>query len=78
MEISTIIFYKDDVNELTVQNWWDFQKYLEDISDIQNTNLTNKETKIPRPEIMMPSIKATARTWMPNVAQKVKVHAGKK
>lgn len=76
VEISIIVFY-NDVNEWTVQHWCDFRNYLEDISDIQNTNLTNKETKIPRPETMMPSIKATARTWMPTVAQ-VKVHGGGK
>lgn len=39
-----------------------FQDYLEDISDIQNVNLTNRETKIPRPKPMMPNVKLTART----------------
>ena len=32
------------------------------ISDIEDINLTNKETQIPRPEAAMPSEKPTART----------------
>lgn len=55
-----------------------FQDYLEDISDIQNVNLTNRETKIPRPKPMMPNVKLTARTWTPSVVQEVKVRGEKK
>lgn len=60
------------------QHWSGFQYYSENISDIQNINLTNKEIKIPKPETMMLSANPAARTKYQVLLRRLGVYSGGK